>query len=228
MALTAWRSSARHAWHARRARARLARRRGRHLPGRRRRAGDENSTRGSGTAWPGGSARPATDRSSRLVLYGGMLEHDRWHTDVRGWNRTRWHRLPSATTRGDARTMRWPSTADAGAWCGAAATARRTADGYLAMGRRRVASGGGGGPASRPGLPHGLRPERGVTVLFGGDTCLWDGTQWTRRATPGALAPPMVTRSPATHSANASSSTAVRLMRATPTTGGNGTAHGGS
>jgi hypothetical protein len=127
----------------------------------------------------------------RLVLYGGIDASGTWHVDVWEWDRERWHRI--ATPSGPGERAHHAMAYDSG--------------------RRRIVLRGGtrsdkahppetwewdgtawqeaaaGGPGPGNGYRMAYDAARGVTVLFGGDTCLWDGRTWTqvsRRGDPAA------------------------------------------
>lgn len=127
----------------------------------------------------------------RLVLYGGIDDQDRWSTDVWEWERRRWHRLATANGPGerahhamafDSRRRRVVLRGGTGS------TKERPNDTWEWDGKAWHQTATDGPDAGR-GYRMAYDAERGVTVLFGGNTCLWDGTAWTRAETPAAPAP---------------------------------------
>jgi hypothetical protein len=149
--------------------------------------------RASGDAQPGARHHHAAAFDSargRLVLYGGIDEYDKWTTDVWEWDRTLWHRIETATGPGerahhamayDSRRRRIVLRG------GTRSTKERPNDTWEWDGTawHQVAT---DGPDPGRGYRMAYDSEHGVTVLFGGNTCLWDGKQWTRAETP--VAPP--------------------------------------
>ena len=127
----------------------------------------------------------------RFVMYGGIDSTDIWDRDVWEFDRSRWHRLETATGPGE------------GAHHAMAYDSRRRRRIVLRGGTRpdkvhptdtwewdgsswRLAATGGPGPGGGYRMAYDAALE--VTVPFGGDTCLWDGTTWTRATTPWAPA----------------------------------------
>jgi hypothetical protein len=124
-------------------------------------------------------------KRGRLVVYGGIDATGDWPTDVWEWDRSRWQRVESATGPGprahhalafDSRrarvVLRGGTTPgkvqppDTWEWDGR--NWHRSAD---------------DGPLPGGGYRMAYDAAREVTVLCGGDTCLWDGRAWTRLAT---------------------------------------------
>ncbi len=133
-------------------------------------------------------------RRGRLVLYGGFNADNAWMTDLWEWDRQRWHRLQPAAGPGERahHAMAYDSTRG----CivlrgGTTSTKVQPADTWEWDGTtwHRAAT---DGPGPGGGYRMAYDQARRVTVLCGGDTCLWDGTAWTRITTAPAPVPRMV------------------------------------
>lgn len=130
-------------------------------------------------------------KRGRLVLYGGIDAGGTWSTDVWEWDRKRWHQLRTDNGPGERahHAMAFDSTRNRIVLCGGVRSNKeRPNDTWEWDGStwRQAA-------ADRPDAGGGYRmaydSERKQTVVFGGNTCLWDGRSWTRVATPSAPAP---------------------------------------
>jgi hypothetical protein len=123
----------------------------------------------------------------RLVLYGGIDAHGTWPVDVWEWDRERWHRF--ATPQGPGERAHHALAYDS-----------RRARVVLRGGTRKDKThptetwewdgrtwhqAAADGPGSGGGYRMAYDARHGVTVLFGGDTCLWDGRAWTTVTRPG-------------------------------------------
>jgi hypothetical protein len=123
----------------------------------------------------------------RLVLYGGIDASGAWPVDVWEWDRERWQRIPAPNGPGDRAHH-------------ALAYDSRRARIVLRGGTRRdkthpaetwewdgrtwdQAAADGPGPGG--GYRMAYDAARGQTVLFGGDTCVWDGRAWAKMTRPG-------------------------------------------
>ena len=124
----------------------------------------------------------------RLVMYGGIDASDKWDQDVWEWDRERWHCIPTGTGPGDRAHHAMAYDSGRGRVVCRGGTRQDKShplDTWEWDGRTwRQAAAGGPGPGN--GYRMAYDAERGVTVLFGGDTCLWDGASWTRVTTPRA------------------------------------------
>jgi hypothetical protein len=129
-------------------------------------------------------------RRGRLVLYGGFDAADRWITDVWEWDRRRWHRLAPAVGPGERAHHAMAYDAARGRVVlrgGTRPDKSRPLDTWEWDGAAWHAV-AGGGPGPGDGYRMAYDEARRVTLLFGGDTCVWDGRAWS--AMPTTDAPP--------------------------------------
>jgi hypothetical protein len=126
----------------------------------------------------------------RLVMYGGIDSTDLWDLGVWEWDRTRWHRVESATGPGERahHAMAYDSKRRRIVLRGGTRRDKvHPADTWEWDGRQwHCAASDGPGPGG--GYRMAYDEARAVTVLVGGDTCLWDGSAWTRATTTRAPA----------------------------------------
>lgn len=127
----------------------------------------------------------------RLVLYGGIDATDSWVRDVWEWDRTRWHRIQTPTGPGERahHALSYDSTRGRVVLRGGThASKERPTDTWEWDGKawHQAAT---DGPDPGGGYRMAYDAERAVTVLFGGNTCLWDGARWTRAEASPSPAP---------------------------------------
>lgn len=127
----------------------------------------------------------------RLVLYGGMDMAGRWQVDVWEWDRERWHRIATPAGPGERahHALAYDSRRRRIVLRGGTRSDKvRPLDTWEWDGTTwRQAATGGPGPGN--GYRMAYDAERAVTVLFGGDTCVWNGRGWRRMATSAAPGP---------------------------------------
>jgi hypothetical protein len=107
----------------------------------------------------------------------------------------------SGTARAGTRSKHLPARVSADTTrCATTASGPRGAEGRqridegasdrsVGVARLVLASGRYRWPRPGGGYRMACDSDRGVTVLFGGDTCLWDDSRWRRAETPQATAP---------------------------------------
>ena len=121
----------------------------------------------------------------RFVIYGGIDSTDTWVRDVWEWDRTRWHRIQTPSGPGERAHHAMCFDGKRGRVVlrgGTNPSKARPTDTWEWDGHawHQTAT---DGPDSGGGYRMAYDSERGVTVLFGGNTCLWDGVRWTRAET---------------------------------------------
>ena len=128
-------------------------------------------------------------RRGRLVVYGGIDDKENWPQDVWEWDRERWHHLQPDVNPGERahHAMAYDSTRGVIVLRGGTRRERGNypTDTWEWDGRAwRMAAADGPGPGN--GYRMAYDAERRVTVLFGGETCVWDGKSWTRLTPPAS------------------------------------------
>jgi hypothetical protein len=136
-------------------------------------------------AGPGGRHHHAAAFDSarrRFVLYGGFDAANAWQTDVWEWDGRAWQRFEPATGPGPRAHHAMAYDAGRGVIVlrgGTTPEKKQPSDTWTWDGRAwRVAAAGGPGPGGAYRMAYDA--SRQVVVLAGGDTCLWDGTTWTK------------------------------------------------
>jgi hypothetical protein len=118
----------------------------------------------------------------RLVLYGGIDAAGLWQVDVWEWDRERWHRI--ATPNGPGERAHHALAYDSRRGLvelrrGTRSDKTHPPDTWEWNGKTwQQAAADGPGPGG--GFRMAYDAGHGVTMLFGGDTCLWDGRTWTK------------------------------------------------